>query len=108
MEADAELVLGWEVFGLGWREEDVSFDLSFSREGESLFGKVGRWLGLGGGQEPLQIEWNEPGPSEIGPWFRSVEVAIPEVDPGLYVFRLGVTTPGREEVVRTRLVEIVP
>ena len=108
LEADAELVLGWEVFGLGWREEVVSFDLSFSREGESLFGSLGRWLGFGGGQKPLQIQWSEPGPSEIGPWFRSVEVFVPQVDPGKYVFRLSVTTPGREGVVRTRLVEIVP
>ena len=108
LEGDDPLVLAWDIFGLGWRQEDVSFYLSFYKEGESFFGRIGRWLGFGGGEEPLQIEWSEPGPSEIGPWFRSVEVTIPEVDPGQYVFRLGVTARGREELVRTRLVEIAP
>ncbi len=108
LKANSELVLGWEVFGLGWRQEDVSFELSFSKEGESFFGRIGRWLGFGGREEPLQVRWNEPGPTEIGPWFRSVEVTIPEVDPGQYVFRFAVTTSGREELVQTRVVEIVP
>ena len=108
LEANGGLVLGWEVFGLGWRQDDVSFELSFYKEGESFFGRIGRWLGFGGREEPLQIGWSESGPSEIGPWFRSVEVTIPEVDPGQYVFRLVVTARGREELVRTRVVEVVP
>ena len=108
LEANGQLVLGWEVFGLGGTREDVSLELSFYKEGESFFGRIGRWLGFGGREEPLQIEWSEPGPFAIGPWFRSVEVTIPEVDPGQYVFRLGVTARGREELVRTRVVEIVP
>ena len=108
LEGNGPLVLAWEIFGLGWRQEDVSFYLSFYKEGESFFGRIGRWLGFGGREEPLQLGWSEPGPSEIGPWFRSVEVTIPEVDPGQYVFRLGVTARGREELVRTRAVEIAP
>ena len=108
LKADKPFVIGWEVFGLGWRKEDVSFELSFYKEGEGFFGRIGRWFGLGSREEPLQLAWSEPGPSEIGPWFRSVEVTIPEVDPGQYVFRLGVTARGREELVRTRVVEIVP
>ena len=109
LEATRQLALGWEVFGLGWRQEDVGFELSFRKERGSFFGRIGRWLGFGGGQEaPLQLEWSERAPSEIGPWFRSVEVTIPEVDPGKYVFRLEVTARGREGLVRTRMVEIVP
>ena len=108
LEGNDPLVLAWEIFGLGWREEDVSFYLSFYKEGESFFGRIGRWLGFGGREEPLQVGWSEPGPSELGPWFRSVEVTIPEVDPGQYIFRLAVTARGREELVRTRAVEIAP
>ena len=108
LKADEPLVVGWEIFGLGWRPEDVSFDLSFYKKGESFFGRIGRWLGFDGREEPLHLAWNEPGPSEIGPWFRSVEITIPEVDSGDYVFRLSVTPEGREELVRTLLVQIVP
>ena len=108
LKADRPLVIGWEVFGLGWRPEDVSFELSFYKEGEGFFGRNGRWLGFGAREEPLQLAWSEPGPSEIGPWFRSVEVTIPEVGSGDYVFRLTVTAMGREELVRTLPIEIVP
>ncbi len=107
LEIDEQLVLGWELFGLSSRQEEVSFELSFYEEGEGFFGKLGRWLGFGGREEPLRIVWNEPGPADIGPWFRSIEVTIPEVDSGQYLFRLGVTTPGREQLVRTRLIEII-
>ena len=108
LQADEPLVIGWEIFGLGWRPEDVSFELSFFEEGEGFFGKIGRWFGFGSREEPLHLDWSEPGPSETGPWFRSVEVTIPDVDSGDYVFRLSVTPSGREELVRTLLVEIMP
>ncbi|MCH8811579.1 MAG: hypothetical protein IID07_07095 [Gemmatimonadetes bacterium] len=108
LETGRPFVLGWEIFGLGWRREDVSFELSFSKEGQSFFGRIGRWLGFGGREVPFRLVWSEPGPSEIGPWFRSVEVTIPEVNPGEYVLRLGVTASGREELVQTRMVEIGP
>lgn len=108
IESSDQLVLGWEVFGLSRREEDVHFELSFSKRGEGFFGRLGRWLGIGGREVPLQLGWTEPGPSGIGPWFRSVEVTIPDVNPGEYVLRLGVRAPGREELVQTRLVEILP
>ena len=104
------IAVGWELFGLGSRPEEVDFELSFYREGEGqgFFARIGGWLGLGGREEPLRIGWEEPGPSEIGPWFRSVEVTLPDLDAGLYALRLKVSTPGREDLVRTRLVEISP
>ena len=102
------IAVGWELFGLSWRQEDVEFELSFYPEGEGFLGRVGRWLGLSSPEEPLRIGWEEPGPLEVGPWFRSVEVTLPDVDPGPYVFRLEVTTRGREALVRTRVVEISP
>ncbi len=108
LKRNDEIVLGWEVFGLGWRQEVVSFELSFYEQGESFFGRIGRWFGLGSNEEPLRIEWSEPAPPQIGPWFRSVDITIPRVDPGEYVFRLTVTTPGRGAVVMAREVEITP
>jgi hypothetical protein len=107
LESDVPLVLGWEMFGLGWRQEDVSYELSLRKEGQGFFGTIGRWFGFGGPDEPIRMSWAEPGPPEAGPWFRSVEVTIPPLDPGEYVFRLGVRAAGREELVRTRRVEVV-
>ncbi len=102
------LAVGWEIFGLGWREERVDFELSVSEEGEGVLERVGRWLGLGGGDdEPLQIGWSEPGPGHTGPWFRSVNVDLPELEAGEYLLRLEVSVRGREPLVRTRAVQIL-
>ena len=106
LSANERIAVGWELFGLGWRPEDVEFELSFYREGEGFFGRIGRWLGLRDREEPLRIGWDESGPFEVGPWFRSVEVTLPGVDPGQYVFRLEVATRGRDPLVRSRVVEI--
>ena len=105
LRPNERIAVGWEIFGLGWRQEDVQFELSFVGDGPGFFGRVGRLLGMGGGG-PLRIGWGEPGPSDVGPWFRSVEVTLPELDPGLYTFQLVVSTPGREPLVRARVVEI--
>ncbi len=105
LRPNERIAVGWEIFGLGWRQEDIQFELSFVGDGPGFFGRVGRLFGMGGGG-PLRIGWGEPGPSDVGPWFRSVEVTLPELDPGLYTFRLVVSTPGREPLVRTRVVEI--
>lgn len=109
LSSGQEIAVGWEIFGLGWRQENVDFVLSLYKEGEGFFGKVGRWLGFGGGRdEPLQIGWREPGPVETGPWFRSVKVDMPDLEPGEYLFRLEVSIRGREPLVRTRAVGVSP
>ena len=107
LSSGQQLAIGWEIFGLGWRQETLDFELSLYGQGEGFFGKIGRWLGFGGGRgEPLQIGWSEPGPVETGPWFRSVEVDMPELEPGEYLFRLEVSIRGREPLVRTRAVVV--
>ncbi len=99
--------VGWEIFGLGWRPEVIDFELSLSGRGEGFFGKVGRWLGFGAADEPLRVGWREPGPGETGPWFRSVNMDIPELEAGEYLLRLELSVPGREPLVGTRTVEIL-
>ena len=107
LTAGQRLAVGWEIFGLGWRQERVDFELSLSQEGGGFFGTIGRWLGLGGGgDEPLQVGWSEPGPDETGPWFRSMNVDVPQLEPGEYLLRLEVTIPGREPLAATRIVQI--
>ena len=36
LRANERIALGWEMFGLGWRQEDIEFELSFYREGEGV------------------------------------------------------------------------
>jgi hypothetical protein len=101
--------VGWELTGLGWEPEAVEFSLSLYPAGEGFFGRIGRWLGFGGGrEEPLRLTWVEPGPFETGPWFRSTRLELPTVEPGEYVLRLSVRLQGREELEMKRAVRITP
>ena len=107
LRPNERIVVGWEISGLGPRRENATFELSLSAEGAGFFRRIGRWLRVAGPDTPVRVGWEEPGPSEIGPWFRSVEINLPDVDAGPYVLRLEVATPGRETLVETRVVEIV-
>ena len=105
--AEQAIGVGWEIFGLGWRPEHVGFELSLSRDGQGILRTLGRWLGVGGGEdEPVQIGWSESGPEKPGGWFRSVNVDIPDIESGEYLLRLEVSIPGRELLVATRTLEI--
>ncbi len=101
-----QIAVGWEVFGLGQRSELVDFELSLTRDGGGLLSTIGRWFGVGGGNEPVRIGWSEPGPAKPGSWFRAVNMDLPDLDPGEYVLRLEVGIQGREPLVGTRTLEI--
>ena len=85
------LVVGWELHGLGWRDEVVSYRMSAAREGSGFFNRVGEWLGLRDPDAPLRLTWEEPGPTRPGPAFRSLTVQIPDLSRGEYVLRLEVS-----------------
>lgn len=106
VKAGERLAVGWELFGLGWKAEQVEYELSLYREGRGFFRRVGRLVGLGGGAQPLRIRWSEPGPQRPGPQFRALNVDLPNVDEGDYVFRLEVSLRGRESVSVTRSIRV--
>lgn len=101
------VVVAWEIWGLGWREERLGYRLSLKREGGGFFRRVGESLGLVDPDRPRTLEWEEEGPEEPGPTFRSVVLDIPGVEPGRYRLRLEVTTPGRTTLVVERPIEVV-
>ncbi len=104
--AGERVAVGWEVFGLGWEAEEVGYELSLYREGRGFFRRLGRLVGLGGGAQPLRIQWSEPGPYEPGPQFRALNLDLPDVDEGDYVLRLELSLRGREPVAVTRAVRV--
>ncbi len=106
VKAGERLAVGWELFGLGWKAEQVEYELSLYREGRGFFRRMGRLVGLGGGAQPLRIRWSEPGPQRPGPQFRALNVDLPNVDEGDYVFRLEVSLRGRESVSVTRSIRV--
>ena len=105
--APGELIaFAWELFGLGYRPEQIAYRLTVEEADAGLLRRAGQWLGLLGPARAQQIEWEEPGPERPGPALRGVELEIPEVVPGWYVVRLEVRTAGREPLVRELRVEL--
>jgi hypothetical protein len=103
--AGEPLVVGWELWGLGWREETLTYRLSLER---THAGVLDRIRGLFGGGPPLPIlEWEEPGPSEPGPAFHSISLAGQDVEPGAYTLRLSIQSVGREPLVQRLKIQIV-
>jgi len=89
------LAVAWEVGGLGWAPEEVTYELSVQRAGVGVFRRLGQALGLVDPQRPLALSWTEPGPSRPGTVLRSVALELGPVDPGAYVVTLRAQVPGR-------------
>jgi hypothetical protein len=92
------ITVGWEVYGLGRRGEPLTFHLSLLEEEGSLIRRALKRIGLMNRAPALTLSWNEAGSEEIGPLFRAVELDLPDLEPGRYVFKLVMDIPNRSSV----------
>jgi hypothetical protein len=105
--APAERVAAvWEITGLGFREETLTFEMSVVRTDRGVLHRLGRIFGLGAPAEALTVGWDEPGPDEPGPAFRHLELDLPELEPGRYELRVVLRTVGRDPVTSVRVFEV--
>ncbi len=100
--------VAWEVFGLGYRLETLSYRLTVLGANGGVLRRVARWLGLVGPDRAQRLEWEEQAPDRPGPALRSVELQLPSLVPGRYRLRLEVQAGGRTPLVREALVELRP
>jgi hypothetical protein len=89
------VALVWEVNGLGWRPETVTYELVVEREERGFMRRLGQRLGLWDRDRPLALSWAEPGPERPGTVLRRVAMAFSELEPGAYSVRLRARIPGR-------------
>lgn len=94
--------VGWEVYGLGFRQETLTFRLRLIREEESIVRRALERLGLFDREPILTLSWGEEEPVGTGPLFRAVELDLPSMDPGRYVLQLELDIPGRTRVLSHR------
>lgn len=105
--AGETVTVGWELYGLGLRRETVEFQLRLMRTDRGFFERTGEWLGLSEGQAPVALEWTEPGPERLRPFFRAVDVTLPEdMETGLYRLGLEVDLSGRSPLRAERRVRV--
>jgi hypothetical protein len=106
LESGGAFTVAWEMYGLGWRDESVRFELALFPAGGGLFSRVGRWFNEGS-EDPLRVSWAEAGPADPGPWFRHNRIDLSDLEAGDYVLELRVRLQGREDLSMSRVVRIV-
>jgi len=102
-----EVALVWEMGGLGWRPETVTYALVVERRDRGILRRLGQRLGLVDAQRPLSLSWSEPGPERPRILLRRVALAFAELNSGTYRVRLEAQIPGRA-TLRSERVFVVP
>ena len=91
----------WEVYGLRI-QEPVRVTIGFSRGRPGFLTRVGEFLGVIEPEQPVDITFEDTGPDRVQAVFRSVELQLPDLDPGEYTLHLRLELSGRTPVVTSR------
>ena len=91
----------WEVYGLRIREP-VRVTIGFSRGRPGFLTRVGEFLGVIEPDERVDITFDETGPDRVQTVFRSLELQLPDLEPGEYTLHLQLDLFGRTPVVTSR------
>ena len=106
LKSGERLTVGWEVYGLGFQEVEMTFGLRLIREEESLVRRALKRIGLRRSEPVMTLSWTEEGPEGMGPFFRAVDLELPDLDSGNYVLQLALDMPGRSQVPSQRRVRV--
>ena len=91
----------WEVYGLRIREP-VQVTIGFSRGRPGFLTRVGEFLGLIESDERWTSRSTRTGPDLVQTVFRSMELTLPDLEPGEYTLHLQLDLSGRTPVVTSR------
>jgi hypothetical protein len=91
----------WEVYGLRIREP-VRVTIGFSRGRPDFLERVGDFLGVLEPEGDVDITFDDTGPEAMQAVFRSIELTLPDLDPGEYTLHLRLELSGRTPVVTSR------
>lgn len=91
----------WEAYGLRILEP-VRVTIGFSRGRPGFLARVGEFLGVIEPEESVDVTFDDTGPDAVQTVFRSVELELPDLDPGEYTLHLRLELSGRTPVVTSR------
>ena len=91
----------WEVYGLRIREP-VRVTLGFSEGRPGFLERVADFLGVIEPEQQVDITFDDFGPDQVQEVFRSVELELPDLEPGEYTLHLRLELEGRTPVVTSR------
>jgi len=91
----------WEVYGLRL-QEPITVTIGFSRGRPGFLERVGDFLGVIEPEQPVEITFEDAGPDVVQTIFRSVELELPDLDPGEYTLHLRLDLTGRTPLITSR------
>jgi hypothetical protein len=91
----------WEAYGLRI-SEPVRVTLGFTRGRPGFLTRVGEFLGVLEPDRPVEVIFEDRGPDTVQTAFRSVELELPNLEPGEYTLHLKLELAGREPAVTSR------
>jgi hypothetical protein len=97
----------WEVYGLGVREP-VRVTIGFSEGRPGFQDTVGDFDGAIESDENVDITFDDTGPDQEQAVFRSIEIELPDLDPGEYTLHLRLELGGREPLTISRPIIVDP
>lgn len=91
----------WEVYGLRILEP-VRVTIGFSQGRPAFLTRIGEFLGVIEPEQAVEITFDETGPEEVQTVFRSMELVLPDLEPGEYTLHLQLELSGRTPVIASR------
>jgi hypothetical protein len=91
----------WEAYGLRILEP-VRVTLGFTRGHPGFLTRVGEFLGVIEPDRPVEVTFEDTGPDVVQTAFRTIELELPDLEPGEYTLHLRLDLVGRTPVVRSR------
>lgn len=95
----------WEVYGLRL-QEPIRVTIGFSRGRPGFLERVGDFLGLLEPESNIDITFDDTGPDVVQEVFRSIELELPDLEPGEYTIHLRLELSGRTPVVTSRPITV--
>ena len=96
----------WEVYGLRV-EEPIRVTLGFTQGHPGFLARVGEFLGILEPDEPVEVTFEDAGVDLVQHAFRSIELELPDLEPGEYTLHLRLDIAGREPVTKSRPITVV-
>ncbi len=91
----------WEAYGLRIAEP-VRITLGFTSGRPGFLSRVGEFLGVIETDRPVEVTFEDQGPDIVQTVFRSIELELPDLDPGEYTLHLRLELAGRSPVIKSR------
>jgi hypothetical protein len=97
----------WEVYGLRIAEP-VQVTIGFSQGRPEFLERVGDFLGVIEPERAIEITFEDTGPDQVQAAFRSIELTLPDLEPGEYTLHLQLNLSGRTPVITSRPIIVEP